>query len=393
MANVGKISEIDWTRRYALAAIAIITVFMILLNTTGAWIASHNAYYTGVIAGVEMLEIVCLVLVLTAPTLARRIVGGLIMSAVIYVCVENGKMSVQESFKDVFKDEKGQTLSAKSLRDKATHASTAATTLAVAAPQDAKDIKTEIAELKVFQKQMAAMSPEGIKAAQSEMIPRCGYTGRVDGIRSVLTEAAMRQCGEQITNRLAVLATMSEAGGNQSETKSNEAVDLIAKADEIDGRTVWMNILLFAIAGVQAAGVWAFVVWDEKKPSIKVDPKVFADLQEQADELARRKANIDSGVEKRETAKEKRKREADEKAAAIVANKLAIEDFRSEQAKREAVQKEAEAPPATGDEVATPSDLEAATDAAPPEIVAEIDEPAAPSSANDEDETDRSEAA
>lgn len=332
--TIPKLSEVGWTRTVAGVGIGIVALFTILLNTTGAWIASHNPFYVGVIAGVEILDIVVLVLILASPGKWRKIVGSIVFALILFVCVENGKISIQESFKSVFKDENGQMLSPAALRKEADRARLDSGKLETEDPKARDAVLTEIAELTVFQKKMAAQTPEGIKEAQSEMIPRCGYTGKVDGIRADKTEAAMRSCGEQIRNRLLVLQAKADAKTAPASDKAVEAIGLDAKADEIDGRTAWLNLLLLCIAGITAAGTWAFVVWDDKsaKPQVKVDPDVFKDLQAQADELARRKANLGEGAEKAIKTKTKKKK--------VEAARAAIEDFRTEQAKREAAEKQ-----------------------------------------------------
>ena len=329
MAVIPKMSEIGKTQGAALVFIGIITLCLAGLNVTGAWVASENGWYTGVIFGVELLAAVCLVLILDAPTLARKIVGSLVFAALIYVCVENGKMAIKHSFDGIF------TESPEALRAKAELANTDASDLKVDEPADRQAVKTEIAELQVFQKKMSAMSPEGIMAAQSEMIPRCGYTGRVDGIRNVLTEGAMRRCGEQITNRILVLQAMDTAPTTRSSTKSVEAVDFTAKAKEIDDRTIWMNILLFAVEGARSAGLWAFVIWGTGRRRVQVAPDIFADLQAQADELAKRKANINEGVEKRNKTNT---RTANKKVSMKI-----LEDQRAEAVKKEAAEQQAAA--------------------------------------------------
>lgn len=357
-----KFSEIGWTRGVAAAGVFIVTIFMVLLNTTGAWIASHNVYYTGVIAGVEILEVVVLVLILSAPTRARKIVGAIVFCAIIYVCVENGKISVEESFKDIFKDEQGQTLSPEALRLKANLAQSDADTLKVDAPKDRNALATEIAELKVEQQLMMSDTPPGIREAQISLKAKGAYTGPIDGLREDLTEDAMLKRGEQIRKRLDVLTARAESGVTPASDKGAEAINLRAKANEIDGRVIWLNILLFAIAGINAAGVWAFVVWDpvNAKPTVKVDPDVFKDLQAQADELARRKANIDQGVEKREKTNTRKKNR--EQSLRM------IEDQRAEEVQREEV--------AAATTPETP---------AKPEPELETDEPDAPADTTAED--------
>ncbi|MGH3055951.1 MAG: hypothetical protein ACRDL7_13335, partial [Gaiellaceae bacterium] len=253
--SIPKLTEVGWTRGIAAFAVFVVTFFMVLLNTTGAWLASHNWYYTGVIAGVEILEVVVLVLILAAPTRARKIVGAIVFCAIIYVCVENGKISVQESFKDIFKDENGQTLSPEALRLKATLAQDDANVLKVDAPKDRNAVADEIAALKVEQQLMTSDTPPGIRAAQLSLKSQGAYTGPIDGLRERLTEDAMLLRGEQIRKRLDVLTAKAESGVTPATDKGTEAINLNAKANEIDEREVWLNILLFAIAGINAAGV------------------------------------------------------------------------------------------------------------------------------------------
>ena len=321
-----KLSEVGWMRAIACFAIIGLTVALAWLNVTGAWIVSQSPQYTAVVFFVEVLAATCLVLILASPTWPRKLVGSIVFAALIYVCVENGKMAVEESFKGIF------TESAVALRAKAGIATTDAADLKVEAPADRKAVSDEIAELKVEQALMA--SDTRIEEAQTRLTALGLYTGRIDGKREELTESAMRKRGEAIRIRLDMLTAKAEAGTTPASNKSIEAVELNAKAAEIEWRTVWMNLLLFAVEGARSAGLWAFVVWSSVRKQMTIDPEVFADLQAQADELARRKANLETGAEKAVKTKTKKKK--------VAAARLAIEDPRQEIAAKDEIEIEDE---------------------------------------------------
>lgn len=321
------VSEIGWTRAFACVAIIIITLFLAALNVTGAWAASGNIFYTGVVLGVELLAAVCLVLILDAPTKARKIVGALVFAALIYVCVENGKMAIEKSFSGIFVD------SPVALREKARLAQEEADGLKASAPADRTAVQNEIAELKV---ELDLMTSETrIADAQKRLTALGLYTGRIDGLRQNLTEDAMRKRGEQIRKRLEILTARAESNATPAGDRGVAAIEFKAQADEIEQRTVWMNLLLFAVEGARSAGFWAFVIWTTGRRRVVVDPDVFKDLQAQADELARRKANLGEGAEK--AVKTKTRKKNREQSLKMIA------DQRAESVKREEIQKAVDA--------------------------------------------------
>lgn len=338
-------SEIGWMRAIACVAIIVMTIALALLNVTGAWIASKNVFYTGVILGVEFLAATCLVLVIAAPTMARKIVGAVIMTGLIWVCVENGKMAVKESFAAVFPE------SAEALLKKAELARADASDMKAEAPTNRDAVAEEIAALKVEQELMA--SPVRVKEAQQSLQSRGLYTGNLDGIYGGLTKEAMLSRGDVIRRRLEVLQQKAESGATPASDQTLKAIEYEAQAKEVRDRTVWMHLLLYVIEGARTAGLWAFVIWSGAR-RVMVDPSVFQDLQRDADELAQRKANLGEGQEKAKKTKSKKKR--------VEETRLAIADMREKLAEREEVLRQEEAA-----EPEPEAEPDAPADEAPPE--------------------------
>ena len=145
--------------------------------------------------------------------------------------------------------------------------------------------------------------------------------------------------GIKIAERIAVLDKMIDPAGGASaaEQKANSAIDLADQANKVRGGELWMNMLLIGLEGARSFGLWCFVIWGTGKRNVQVDPSVFKDLQAQADELARRKANLADGQERAQTTKEKKKNRKTTMAL--------LEDKRPDDVKREAVAPEAQEEP------------------------------------------------
>lgn len=103
--------------------------------------------------------------------------------------------------------------------------------------------------------------------------------------------------------------------------------------------------------------LYALHLKDAKPRKVNLDPNIFADLQAQADELARRKAKLGEGAEKGVKTKTKNKKV-----------RLAIEDMRAEIVKREEILKAAEADAAAdqSDELELTEEVPADDSEAPP---------------------------
>lgn len=297
-------TEVGWMRLVAGVAVISLTIALGCLNISGAWIGSNgNVPFTMTIFGAEMLAAVCLVLIISAPTIPRKIVGSIVFAVLVWVCIENGKMSVERSFKDIFVG------SAEALDKKAEVAQTAANALTKDAPADLKALKEEKARLEIERDLMKSGDPKGISEAQASLKTMGLYTRTIDGIRGPETEAAMLSRGIKIAERLAVLDKMiaPEGGTSAAEEKANSAIDLQDQANKVRGGAVWMNMLLIGMEGARSFGLWCFVIWSTAARSVAVDPNVFRDLQRDADELARRKANLGEGAEKAVKTKTRKK--------------------------------------------------------------------------------------
>lgn len=330
-------TEVGWMRAIACVAIIVLTLALASLNVSGAWIGSNgNIQFTMTVFGAEILAATALVLILSAPTWPRKVFGAVVFAVLIWVCIENGKMSVERSFKDIFVG------SAEALDKKAEVAKSAADTLKTDAPADLRALKEEKAKLEIERDLMKSNDEKGIKDAQTSLKTMGLYTLAIDGLRGPETEAAMLSRGIKIAERIAVLDKMIDPAGGASaaEQKANSAIDLADQANKVRGGAVWMNMLLIGLEGARSFGLWCFVIWGTAARTVRIDPNVFKDLQEQADELARRKANLGEGAEKAVKTKT-RKKNRDQSL------KLLLEDQRAEAVKREEVaapEAEAEAP-------------------------------------------------
>lgn len=352
-------TEVGWMRLVAGVAVISLTLALACLNISGAWVGSNgNLPFTMTIFGAELLAAVCLVLIISAPTLPRKIVGSVVFGVLVWVCIENGKMSVERSFKDIFVG------SAEALDKKAVVAQTAANTLIKDAPADLKVLKEEKAKLEIERELMQATDQKGIERAQLSLQTMGLYNWAVDGIRGPETNAAMISRGGSIRTRLEELEKMigGDAGSTPAEQKANSAIDLADQANKVRGGAVWMNMLLIGLEGARSFGLWCFVIWNTASArTVRVDPQVFKDLQEQAEDLARRKANLGEGAEKAVKTKTRKKNRAE-------SLKL-LEDQRAEAVKREDVPAESTEvlAEAAEPEVTEEDTLEAENDDAPDE--------------------------
>ncbi|MAL99396.1 MAG: hypothetical protein CL583_13210 [Alteromonadaceae bacterium] len=266
-------AERIWLKRIAAAGIVIITIGLCFLNTTGAHHASDgNWFYTVCVAGAEILAAVVFGLVVLARTWVRRIAGVLIFVVLVWACIENGKLAIQQSFSDVFVGTPSE------LREKARIADETAIALKANATEDRDDSKEDKRALREEKARLVLeldlmTSNVRIEEAQTRLKAMGLYTGPIDGIRAELTEMAMEARGEAINRRIAIIDALidptvseetvedaSDVALSPSDAKRLEAIQLRTQADEVEYRTVWMHVILIAFEGARSFGVWAFLM-------------------------------------------------------------------------------------------------------------------------------------
>ncbi len=262
--------EAEATQRFALGAIILITFALAALSVSGVLATATWTWISFVpilafalcVTGAEGLAAVSLVRVLLAGTMLRKVAGSIIFVGLAWVCVQNAKNGVHFIFPDRFATSAGE-LAAKSDLSQGR-----ADDIKTGQPEELGRVRNDIAEREAFLLEMTAMSPEGIMAAQNEMITRCGYTGRVDGIRNVKTESAMRACGERINHELDVLhqrennllgTQVAPTEGAATVDPAITAIELKAKADAAFWSAVWLEVMLWVLEGARSLGLWVFV--------------------------------------------------------------------------------------------------------------------------------------
>lgn len=281
-------------KRWLSYAFIIVTICLLLLNVSGAWLGSHgNLFYTGAIAGAELFVALALGALMFTRNWLRFGVGIAIFLVSVWITLENGKMAVTRSFDDIFTGTPAE------LVEKAALAEQQAGELdtgAVEAKKSDKDslaaLREEMAGLKVEQQEMLAQSPAGIIKAQTRLKSLGIYNGPIDGLREQLTEGAMELRGEQIASRIAVVQAQIDAltgvgappvvpaavppaaptppvadvdpciaqATTPAAVKRCEAIEYRRQAKEVEERTVWMNILLIGLEGIRSLALWVFLM-------------------------------------------------------------------------------------------------------------------------------------
>lgn len=269
-------NEADATRKFALFAVVIITLGLASLSVTGIvatadWSLLSMLPILGMIVavlGAELLATVAFIRMLTASTRWRKVAGLLIFLGLAAVGVHNAENGAHVVWRDRFAVSSGKLSAQADLAgQEAKSLASAATTAATATPQELERVRTDIAKLESFLVKMSAQTVEGVKAAQSEMIGTCGYQGEVDGIRSRLTESAMRVCGEDIRNRLIILRQRETnlASGVSTPVQAastDRSLDQIDKADQAAAAFsawAWLIIMLCTLEGARSLSLWAFI--------------------------------------------------------------------------------------------------------------------------------------
>ena len=260
-------------------AFYLVTIGLMLLNISGAWIGSKgNLFYTIAIMGAELFVALALGALIFTRNNLRFGVGMVVFLVGVWITLENGKMAITHSMDDVF------TGTPTELREQATLAEKRATELdaeAVDGKTNDKEslaaLREEMAELKNERTLMQSQSKDGITRAQTALKDMGLYGGPIDGIRENLTEGAMEARGEWARKRMELLQTqiddltgvtapppVAEAPpvvtDTPAEAKRKEAIELRKQATEVEERTVWLHILLIGLEGIRSLALWVFLM-------------------------------------------------------------------------------------------------------------------------------------
>ena len=264
----------------------VVTIFLLLLNVSGAYIGSNGSiFYTGCVAGAEMFVALALGALIYTRNNLRFGVGILVFVVGVYITLENGKMAVTHAMSNVFVG------TPEELAAQAELAEARAVELdgdAVSAKSNDKEslaaLREEMAELKVERQLMQSQSEEGIRRAQTALKDLGLYRGPIDGDREELTEGAMEARGEWARNRMGILQAQIDAmtgiepattpdvaaptaGDTPAETKRKDAILLRKQAKEVSERTVWMTIMLIGMEGIRSLALWVFLMDGTMKAS------------------------------------------------------------------------------------------------------------------------------
>ena len=269
-------NEEEATQRGALYAIIVITIALASLSVGGVFATSTWGwasfplifFFAACVLGAEVLAAMALVRVMLATTRLRKIVGWLIFAGLAWVCVQNAKTGVHFIQPDRFAESSAELAAKAALAgEEAAQLGAAAQSTAASTPAELERVRTQIADQEAFLLKMSAMSPEGIKEAQSEMISRCGYTGAVDGVRAGRTESAMRVCGERINRQLDVLrqreTNLTSGAPVPVQTATTDRriaqIETEAAASEAFWAGIWLEVMLWVLEGARSFGLWVFV--------------------------------------------------------------------------------------------------------------------------------------
>ena len=260
-------------------AFYVVTIGLMLLNISGAWIGSKgNIFYTIAIAGAELFVALALGALIFTRNNLRFAVGLAVFMVGVWITLENGKMAITHSMDDTFTGTPVELREKADLADKRALELDADATSAKTNDQDSlAALREEMAELKNERTLMQSQSRDGIIRAQTALKDMGLYTGPIDGIRENLTEGAMEARGEWARRRMELLQTqiddLTGVGKPPAETdaavtpaispaeaKRAEAIELRKQAREVEERTVWLHILLIGLEGIRSLALWVFLM-------------------------------------------------------------------------------------------------------------------------------------
>jgi hypothetical protein len=290
-------------KRWLGYSFVVVTIFLMLLNVSGAWIGAHgNIFYTGAIAGAELFVALALGALIYTRNNLRFGVGIVVFLVGVYITLENGKMAVTHAMSDVFVGTPAELREQAKLADeRAIELDGEATTAKTDDKESLAALREELAGLKVERQLMQSQSKDGIIRAQTALKDLALYRGPIDGIREELTEGAMEARGEWARDRMALLQTQiddltgmtpapampAEAEATPAppvvtdtpaEAKRKEAIKLRKQATEVEERTIWMSVLLVGLEGIRSLALWVFLM-DGTMSASRLRKKAYENLK------------------------------------------------------------------------------------------------------------------
>jgi hypothetical protein len=269
-------NEADATRKGALLAVIIITFGLASLSVTGVVATAHWSWLSALpiialvfaVLGAELLATVAFIRMLTASTMWRKVAGSFIFLGLAAIGVHNAENGAKVVWPERF------AVSSSRLAAEAELAGEEAATLATA--QDAaiggtgaelERVRTEIAKLEGERELMTAQSPEGIAQAQTLLVARGEYYGRIDSIRDVLTEKAMRSYAEKLSRQITTLKAREDGlmAGQASPVQQANTDKRLLQIENADKATaawwawLWLIIMLCVLESARSLSLWALI--------------------------------------------------------------------------------------------------------------------------------------
>lgn len=269
-------NEADATRKGALLAVIIITLGLASLSVTGIvatadWNLLSALPILGMIVavlGAELLATVAFIRMLTASTLWRKIAGAFIFVGLAAVGVHNAENGAKVVWPDRFAVSSGRLAAEAELAgEEAATLKTAQDAAIGGTGTELERVRTEIAKLEGERDLMTAQSPEGIAQAQTLLVARGEYYGRIDSVRDVLTEKAMRSYAEKLSRQITTLKAREDAlmAGQASPVAQANTDKRLLQIENADKATaafwawLWLIIMLCVLESARSLSLWALI--------------------------------------------------------------------------------------------------------------------------------------
>lgn len=263
-AGNGSAKERTLFRSIMWIAVIMVTIALTGLSVTGAWIASGgNYFYTGAIAGVELVALASLTLIVFATNNLRRVIGWAIFLSAVTVCILSAERAIKQSF-DLLGSPEVMLAEAEQLRERSTRQAEASVGAEERAIQEQTRLRDSIAEMEL---ERTLMTSSGrIREAQQRLCVLNLYPcNLIDGERGEKTLQAMQARGEEITREIALAQSkLTDPSDFSVSTKSDDllvqAAALEQKAKTVEHSDTWIKATLAALELIRSFAVWAFLL-------------------------------------------------------------------------------------------------------------------------------------